>query len=388
MPSVNIRIRSPGFASPWKVCRPCFRKRQAPTRAATRLPRAPRPGFPSAAGGSGFGCPAFAYRNSPVPALSKVKRRCEHRRPCPAEDREQGLVDVRQEFSRLRPKPDSSSTSARWMAVTSAARTPCPITSQMKTPASVVRERQHMKKIAAHGAGRQIARVKCQRALAGRRILRKRGKLLRQERLLDLARHVQVVLELHVFFAQLLIVHRELLLGPFPLGDVPSDARRSPMICPSLFRSGTLVVESHCFWPSGMHDRFLPVHDCLARSDDALVVGLEADCAVVRKKIEHGLAYDILRVLGADRAHVGKVIEPIDAAHILDINGIQQVIDHAAQEVPFLRQLAFRGDPLERVADRAHKQVRVGPAFHQVILGAAPDRLDSQGFVVQARSAR
>ena len=97
----------------------------------------------------------------------------------------------------------NSSTSARTMAVTRAERTPCPITSQINKPGLGFRERQHVEKIPAHLSGGMIAMAKVEQAGFLGRAGGKVGILLGQDGLLDVARHLEVLLENLVLLAQL-----------------------------------------------------------------------------------------------------------------------------------------------------------------------------------------
>ena len=98
----------------------------------------------------------------------------------------------------------NSSTSARIMAVTSAARIPCPVTSQIKTAGLVLRQRGNAEEIAADGFRRLITVNESQGALFGRGVVGEGGILLGQHGELDFARHVEVFLHQQVLGAQFL----------------------------------------------------------------------------------------------------------------------------------------------------------------------------------------
>src|SRR5207244_2428625 len=91
----------------------------------------------------------------------------------------------------------------------------------------LVRKRRYCEKISSHGPSRQVSMRESEYAFRLRRPARKRGILLGQHRELDLTRHLEVVLHLHVFGMQFFAAPRQLSLRQPLLRNVPENALKS-----------------------------------------------------------------------------------------------------------------------------------------------------------------
>src|SRR5258705_11559665 len=121
----------------------------------------------------------------------------------------------------------NSSSSPRTIAVTSAARSPWPSTSQMNTPASVSDNGRTQKKSPPTMLGRLVPMTEAQPALFRGQTSWETRKILREKHLLNVARHFEVGFELRILNAQLLSVADKLLFGllsrflrSFATGDI------------------------------------------------------------------------------------------------------------------------------------------------------------------------
>ena len=140
-------------------------------------------------------------------------------------------IDSCQQLPRVRARSErNSSTNPRTIAVTRAERTPCPMTSQIKSPAFVSESACTLKKSPPTWPGGMILVAEMQQARFLRRGGRKRRILLGKDGVLDVPRHFQVFFKNIVLFAA-----TQTGCGPVPR----SPSARAPRLVCARSRPGT-----------------------------------------------------------------------------------------------------------------------------------------------------
>ena len=150
-----------------------------------------------------------------------------------------------------------------------------------------------------------------------------------------------------------------------------------PTIWPRSSRKGSLEVRSQHCSPLGVVEKLLPVEDGLPAFDDRLVVGPEARGHLGREEVKIGLAQNLGLGLAAHVFEVGGVGEGFAALHVLDEDGVGEVVDEGAQE----DALALEGLlGLAPGGDVFHDAVEANPAFLVEPAGGADGRPEPAAF--------
>ena len=245
-----------------------------------------------------------------------------------------------------------------------------------------VRKRDDVKEIAAERHRRKVAADETQRALVAARRVRKGRKLLRQKSLLNLARHLQIILDLGTLFAQLLGVTRQLFIGFLARGDVATHADdpddSPPAVAQRHLRGG------EPFQRAPVADELAPIDDRLAARHHACVVGRETLRDLRREKIEGSAADNFLGRPDAELLRMRQISEQVAPLGVLDEDRIRHVVDHTAQQVALVFEREVRLGAFHRVADGTHEQRGVEPSLHEIILRAFLHRPQRHRLVVHS----
>ena len=270
--------------------------------------------------------------------------------------------------------PCNSPTSARTIAATSAARTPWPITSQMKTPA-IVSESSRISKKSPLTAVEGLKKCEnCSALSLGEAVCGKHGIAARHERVLEFARHAEIFLEFLVAAAQFLRVSRELLFRFFALRDVAREAERADDF-PGLVAQRHLRRRHPRLAAIRPHFVLLLVHHRLAGADDLLLVVEGLARVLFAEEIEVRLAEHVRRIVRAEALH-RLAADPDEAAgEVLEVNLVRDVLHQRAEEKALARQLLLDHAALRRCPSTRRSCAPPAPrvAIH---LAARPQEMD------------